>query len=62
MFNENFLARENNSIFGYKINGVFKAGCLGNRSKDCIGLSNVFSTNPICSIEADDSHSSDKRA
>lgn len=43
MFNEKFIAREDIFIFGHKVNRVFEAGCIGNRSKDCIGLSIVFS-------------------
>ena len=43
MFNETFLNREDIFIFGQKNRGVFEKGCTGNKSRNCIGLSNVFS-------------------
>lgn len=43
MFNETFLNKEDIFIFGQKNSGVFEKGCIGNRSRNCIGLSNVFS-------------------
>ena len=43
MFNETFLNREDIFIFSQKNRGVFEKGCTGNKSRNCIGLSNVFS-------------------
>lgn len=37
------MNKEDIFIFGQKNRGVFEKGCIGNRSRNCIGLSNVFS-------------------
>ncbi len=42
MFPDAFLARDDVVFLGRKIEGRFVAGCIANRSDDCVGLSNVF--------------------
>ena len=40
------LARPDVFFLGEKAQGRFLAGCIANRSRDCIGLSNVFAETP----------------
>ncbi|MDG2067837.1 MAG: hypothetical protein P8J84_04450, partial [Paracoccaceae bacterium] len=42
MFNETFLNKEDIFIFGQKNSGVFEKGCIGNRSRNCIGYRTYF--------------------
>ncbi len=42
MFNAKMLRRSDISFLGRKGSGGYEAGCIANRSADCIGLSNVL--------------------
>ena len=46
MFPDVFLTRNDVVFLGQKAQGRFIAGCIANRSDDCIGLSNVFAEVP----------------
>lgn len=46
VFPESLLTREDVNFFGLKASDRFVAGCIANRSTDCIGLSNVFAETP----------------
>lgn len=52
MFNETMLERSEIFFFGLKKHGAFEAGCIANRSTDCIGISNVFSRTSSASVFA----------
>lgn len=53
MFNETMLKMPGIYFFGQKRNGRFEAGCIGNKSAGCIGISNVFSRSPSSRVYAD---------
>ncbi|MCX2721512.1 hypothetical protein [Roseibium salinum] len=53
MFNEAMLNMPDICFFGLKNDGRFEAGCIGNKSADCIGLSNVFSRSSSEGVFAD---------
>ncbi|WP_299735712.1 hypothetical protein [uncultured Roseobacter sp.] len=42
MFTADLLHRDDMFFFGLKTGGEIAAGCIANRSENCIGLSNVF--------------------
>jgi len=42
MFGDQLLGMPEIGVFGRKHGDAFRAGCLGNLSWDCVGLSNVF--------------------
>mgnify|MGYP001041980332 FL=1 len=46
MFTPALLARTDVSFLTLMRNGAIQAGCIANRSSDCVGLSNVFSASP----------------
>jgi len=46
MFPEALLKIPNISFFGKETDDGFEAGCIGNLSNDCIGLSNIFCRTP----------------
>ncbi|AXI45701.1 hypothetical protein C1J03_06440 [Sulfitobacter sp. SK012] len=46
MFHETLLKDPDVVFLGRKADGVFDAGCIANRSRDCMGVSNVFSCIP----------------
>lgn len=53
IFNEAILAMPDINFFGLKNNGRFDAGCIGNKSADCLGISNVFSRTSSSGVFAD---------
>lgn len=46
LFQDGFLSRDVVSFLGRKTGARFTAGCIANRSGNCIGLSNVFAEAP----------------
>ncbi len=46
MFRAGMLQRPDMVFLGRKTDGAFEAGCIANRSADCLGLSNIFSRSP----------------
>lgn len=46
MFKAEMLHWPDMFFFGLKNNGAFEAGCIANRSANCVGISNVFSRSP----------------
>lgn len=52
MFTPAMLARRDVSFLARIVNGEIIAGCIANRSRNCVGLSNVFSAEPDQTIFA----------
>ncbi len=50
MFNAKMLRRTDISFLGRKGPGGYEAGCIANRSEDCMGLSNVFAASPATDL------------
>lgn len=46
IFPQAFLSLGDVVVIGQKVDGRFVAGCIANRSENCIGLSNVFAKMP----------------
>lgn len=46
MFNVEMLERPEIFFLGHENHGEFEAGCIANKSGDCIGISNIFSRSP----------------
>ena len=53
MFPDKFLARSDVVFLGRMVARRFVAGCIANRSDDCVGLSNVFAEEPSATTFAE---------
>lgn len=52
MFTATMMQRPEIAFLGHRKDGRFEAGCIANLSKDCVGISNVFSEAPSDAVFA----------